>query len=151
MTIRTAISVSKPFTFRNPDDIQPAGGYLLDTDEELIEGLSGLAYCRVTTFLHLPSISRQQSRAELRSVNPAKLDAAVEKSLNWQSSVRGSPPHTLCLKYLTGKTHERAPLLHWTASELRWSTSDISEAVWSLYHHEAFATSGRGIAISHQE
>ena len=56
MTIRTAISVSKPFTFRNPDDIQPAGGYLLDTDEELIEGLSGLAYRRVTTFLHLPSI-----------------------------------------------------------------------------------------------
>lgn len=62
----------------------------------------------------------------MRSVDPAKLDAAVEKSL------RGSPPHTLCLKYLTGKTHERAPLLHWTASELRWSTGCISEAVWSF-------------------
>ena len=69
MTIRTAISVSQPFT---------AGDYLLNTDEELIEGLSGLAYRRVTTFLHLPSMSRQQNRAELLSVNPAELDAAVE-------------------------------------------------------------------------
>jgi hypothetical protein len=79
MTIRTAISVSQPFTFRDPDDIQPAGDYLLNTDEELIEDLSGLAYRRVTTFLHLPSMSRQQNRAELLSVNPAELDAAVEK------------------------------------------------------------------------
>jgi hypothetical protein len=79
MTVRTAISFSQPFTLRDLDDFQPAGDYLLDMDEELIEGLSGLAYRRVATFLHLPSMSRQQNRAELRSVNPAKLDAAVEK------------------------------------------------------------------------
>ena len=37
---------------------------------------AGLPTCRN---LHLPSMSRQQNRAELLSVNPAELDAAVEK------------------------------------------------------------------------
>jgi hypothetical protein len=60
------------------DDIQPAGDYLLDTDEELIEGLSRLAYRRVATLLHLPSTSRPQNRTEVLSVSPAELDAVLE-------------------------------------------------------------------------
>jgi hypothetical protein len=78
-TTRTTISFSQPFKLRDLDDIQPAGDYLLDTDEELIEGLSRLAYRRVATLLHLPSTSRSQGRAELLSVSPAELDAALEK------------------------------------------------------------------------
>ena len=49
-TTRTTISFSQPFKLRDVDDIQPAGDYLLDTDEELIEGLSRLAYRRVAHF-----------------------------------------------------------------------------------------------------
>jgi hypothetical protein len=78
-TTRSTISFSQPFKLRDLDDIQPAGDYLLDTDEELIEGLSRLAYQRVATYLHLPSTSRPQSRTELLSVSPAELDAALEK------------------------------------------------------------------------
>jgi hypothetical protein len=78
-TTRTTISFSQPFKLRDLDDIQPAGDYLLDTDEELIEGLSRLAYRRVATLLHLPSTSLSQGRAELLSVSPAELDAALEK------------------------------------------------------------------------
>ena len=78
-TTRTTISFSRPFKLRDLDDIQPAGDYVLDTDEELIEGLSRLAYRRVATYLHLPSTSRPQGRIELLSVSPAELDAALEK------------------------------------------------------------------------
>jgi hypothetical protein len=78
-TTRTTVSFSQPFKLKDLDDIQPAGDYLLDTDEELIEGLSRLAYRRVATLLHLPSTSRPQSRTELVSVSPAELDAALEK------------------------------------------------------------------------
>ena len=41
MTVRTThttISFSQPFKLTDLDDIQSAGDYLLDTDEELIEG-----------------------------------------------------------------------------------------------------------------
>ncbi len=78
-TTRTTISFSQPFKLRNLDDIQPAGDYLLDTDEELIEGLSRLAYRRVATYLHLPSTSRPQTCTELLSVSPAELVATLEK------------------------------------------------------------------------
>jgi hypothetical protein len=47
------------------------------------------------------------------------------KKIELQSSVRGGPSRTLCLKYLAGKTHDQAPLLHWAACELRWSTTNI--------------------------
>ena len=78
-TTRTTISFLRPFKLRDLDDIQPAGDYLLDTDEELIEGLSRLAYRRIATLLHLPSTSRPQNRTEVFSVSPAELDAALEK------------------------------------------------------------------------
>jgi len=78
-TTRTTISFSQPFKLRDVDDIQPAGDYLLDTDEELIEGLSRLAYRRVATLLHLPSTPLPQGRTEVLSVSPAELDAALEK------------------------------------------------------------------------
>jgi hypothetical protein len=77
-TTRTTVSFSQPFKLKDLDDIQPAGDYLLDTDEELIEGLSRLAYQRVGTWLHLPSTSRPQSYTELVSVNPAELNAVLE-------------------------------------------------------------------------
>jgi hypothetical protein len=73
-TTRTTISFSQPFKLRDLDDIQP-----FDTDEELIESLSRLAYRRVATLLHLPSTSRPQGRTEVLSVSPAELDAALEK------------------------------------------------------------------------
>jgi molybdopterin-guanine dinucleotide biosynthesis protein len=77
-TTRTTVSFSQPFKLKDLDDIQPAGDYILDTDEELIEGLSRLAYRRIATLLHLPSTSRPQSHTEVVSVNPAELAAALE-------------------------------------------------------------------------
>src|ERR1700730_17954459 len=76
-TNRTTISFSQPFKLRDVDDIQPAGDYLLDTDEELIEGLSRLAYRRVAASLHLSSTSRPQSGTELVSVNAPCTESAM--------------------------------------------------------------------------
>jgi hypothetical protein len=76
---RTTMSFSRPFKLRDLDALQPAGDYLLHTDDELIEGLSRLTYRRVATFLHLPSTSRPQGRAEFLPVSPAELDMALEK------------------------------------------------------------------------
>ena len=50
-TTRTTVSFSQPFKLKDLEDIQPAGDYFLDTDEELIDGLSRLAYRRVATLL----------------------------------------------------------------------------------------------------
>ena len=113
-TTRTTISFSQPFKLKDLDDIQPAGDYLLDTDEELIESLSRLAYRRVATLLHLPSTSRPQGLTEVLSVSPAELDAALEKELSGRRPASHVLPHPS-----DRTTHDQTHLLSWTASKLR--------------------------------
>ena len=68
-TERATISFTNPFTLRELDGAQPAGDYIVETDHELIEGLSWLAYRRVATFLHIPRISAAQGFSQHVSVN----------------------------------------------------------------------------------
>jgi hypothetical protein len=78
-TDRTTISFKNAFRLAGIDSEQPAGDYVLDTDHELIEGLSRLAYRRVATVLQLPSISAHQGSLQRVSVNQNELDAALMK------------------------------------------------------------------------
>lgn len=75
-------TTSRTVTFRMPFSIAaverelPAGAYLVETDEELIQGLSFPAYRRVATLLQIPS---RGASGGLQSVpvDPEELDAAL--------------------------------------------------------------------------
>lgn len=82
MTIRTTrstVSFSNPFTLRNLEGVQPAGEYVVLADDELIEGLSRIAYRRMTTLFQTPAISASQRRTESFSISQTDLDAALMK------------------------------------------------------------------------
>jgi hypothetical protein len=82
MTIRTTrktVTFRRPFSLSAIDEVQPSGTYTVDTDEELIDGLSFLAYRRVATLLHLPSTSSRVGVTELVTVNPSELEAALKR------------------------------------------------------------------------
>jgi hypothetical protein len=82
MTIRTTQSVarfSSPFLLPGFDQPQAAGDYRVDQDEELIEGVSRLAWRRLSAFIHLPAISAEGSTRQMVAINQADLDAALEK------------------------------------------------------------------------
>ena len=56
MTSRTTsrtVKFAQPFKLDRDDDVFPAGDYLVETDEELIEGLSFPAWRRVATTMHV--------------------------------------------------------------------------------------------------
>lgn len=53
-TTREFLTFDRPFTLVGADGEQPPGTYAVDVDEDLIEGLSFLAYQRVATTIHLP-------------------------------------------------------------------------------------------------
>ena len=78
-TQRSTVSFTKPFSLPGMDGIQPAGDYVLETEEELIEGLSRAAYRRVATILHLPSIATSKYAREHVYVDQATLDAALAR------------------------------------------------------------------------
>ncbi len=82
MTMRTTrriVTFTRPFFLSEVDGEQPPGSYNVDTDEELIEGLSFLAYRRVATFLHLPSISTRSGMTQMVPIDPSDLER-VHKS-----------------------------------------------------------------------
>ncbi len=80
MTTRT---VSKILTFKHPfqigvsEEMQPAGSYKVDTDEELIEGLSFVSYRRVLMVIHLHSKSKIKSLTRALTITAKELEAAL--------------------------------------------------------------------------
>ncbi len=61
-THREVIVFHRPFRLRGWSEAQPAGTYVVETEEELIEGLSFAAFRRVSTTITrevLPGATRQ--------------------------------------------------------------------------------------------
>ena len=71
---RETMVFRRPFRLRGWSEAQPAGAYVVETEEELIEGLSFAAYHRVSTTITrevLPGATRQTI-----SVDPVDLAKA---------------------------------------------------------------------------
>ncbi|TWT13712.1 hypothetical protein [Reyranella sp. CPCC 100927] len=81
MTIRTSehtVRFVHPFRLTGMDHPQPAGTYLLETDEELIEELSFPVYRRLATRIFVPAGSGSVIVEEVIDVDPRELQAALE-------------------------------------------------------------------------
>lgn len=78
-TTQSTVHFSSAFLLPGLEVPQPAGDYLVDLDEETIEGASWLAWRRVGAFIHLPAIATKSSMQQMVPINPADLDAALEK------------------------------------------------------------------------
>jgi hypothetical protein len=76
-TTRTTVTFAHPFSLRSVDLVQPAGTYVVETDEELIHGMSFDAYRRTATFLYLPAKGAAAIATEVVNIDPAELSAAL--------------------------------------------------------------------------
>ena len=77
-TRRKLMTFSTPFHLRVCDGVFPAGTYEVDTDEELIDGLSLVAYRRTATRIRLPAIGTKTMCHEVVIVQPSELENGVE-------------------------------------------------------------------------
>jgi hypothetical protein len=77
-TTETTVTFRRPFTLAAVDGAQPAGTYRIETDEELLEGLSFEAFHRVATMLHLPAMSAPGGRRQVINIDPGELTAALD-------------------------------------------------------------------------
>lgn len=100
MTTRTSektVTFARPFFLGEFDDALPAGAYVVETVEELLEGISFRAYRRTLTLLHHRPESGRGGLVETFTVEPAELEAALERD---RAGGDGSsaPPHreTIC-------------------------------------------------------
>jgi len=79
MTVRFA----EPFTLTGLEREQPAGSYIVETDEELIPSLSFTAYRRTATWIRLPGQREgggpSAGHSEVVAIDPVELDAALAR------------------------------------------------------------------------
>ena len=78
-TKRSTVHFAAPFALRGVDEIQPPGDYAIDEDEELIDGISWLAYRRVATFIHLPAMSSSSMTSQLVAIDHSELEVALQQ------------------------------------------------------------------------
>lgn len=74
--VRTSVTFLHPFTLVGVEGEQPAGTYTVETTEEPVDGLSLLAYRRVSTTIVLPSPEYGMASRQLVTIDPRDLEAA---------------------------------------------------------------------------
>jgi hypothetical protein len=80
MTTRTSektVTFKRPFDLEGYPDLFPAGTYRVETDEELLEGVSFTVYRRKATLLHLPANPEHPGLRQTLTIDPNRLDAAL--------------------------------------------------------------------------
>lgn len=76
-TKHRTIHFSEPFRLPDIEGPLAAGDYEVDDDEELIEGISWLAYHRVATFIKVPATADNGQRMRLVAIAPEELDRII--------------------------------------------------------------------------
>lgn len=82
MTIRTSektVTFTNPFVLDGFDEVLPAGAYSVETDEELLEGISFPAYRRILTVIHLHTEPNNPGLARTLTIDRNELDAALQR------------------------------------------------------------------------
>lgn len=77
-TTKTTVTFRHPFVLGALDEVLPPGEYIVETDEELIQGLSFPAYRRVLTVIRLPATSGNPALTRVMTIEPEILARAAE-------------------------------------------------------------------------
>jgi hypothetical protein len=77
----TQVTFRHAFHLKGADGLQPPGTYAVETDEELIAGLSFPAYRRVSTTIALWSAYGGTAVRQMVTIDPADLEEAQKKDL----------------------------------------------------------------------
>jgi len=76
LTSRT-VTFTKPFLLPDLDGVQPAGRYMIETEEELLQALSFEAWRRISTTIRLPKRAGGPAVDQVAEIDPTALAAAL--------------------------------------------------------------------------
>ena len=76
-TSTKTVTFRRPFALGKFDEVLPAGDYSVETDEEILEGISFLAYRRIMTLIRLHAKSCSSGFPRALAIDPNELEAAL--------------------------------------------------------------------------
>ena len=77
-TIKRTVTFARPFKLGESDTELPAGRYFIETDEELVDGVSFPVYRRTATIMQLIADPLRPGITETMTIDPLQLEAALE-------------------------------------------------------------------------
>jgi hypothetical protein len=109
MTVRTTkktVTFRRPFVLGGFDEVLPAGVYSVETDEELLEGISFPAFRRVLTVIHLHAKSGHPGLTQTLTIDGNELDAALKRDQAPAGAPAGRDAHQEALTRATKSSQE---------------------------------------------
>lgn len=76
-TTSTTVIFRRPFKLSGADDVQPAGSYVVETDEEKLDA-SFEAYRRLATLIRLPGTRGSAEVGRVIDIDPQELEAVLK-------------------------------------------------------------------------
>ena len=83
-TIKKTVTFRHPFVLGALEEVLPPGTYTVETDEELIQGLSFPAYRRVLTVIRLPVTIGNPALTRAMTIAPETLARALEQDRSYE-------------------------------------------------------------------
>ena len=78
-TTRQSVTFRHPFSISGAEGVLPAGTYIVETDEQLLEELSFPAYHRISTSIILPVLGGGSGSYQVVRIDPAELEEAQRR------------------------------------------------------------------------
>lgn len=100
-TTESLVTFRYPFALRDVAGTQPPGTYQVETVELAIDGLSFVAFRRISTTITLPAVGTSGARRQFVEIDPADIATAEQRDAsNWNGDPEASTPIPLA----AGKT-----------------------------------------------
>ena len=96
MTVRTTsktVTFTHPFNLSGMEEMQPAGTYTVETDEELLQTSSLPAYRRISTLMRLPARSIGTMLTQIVETDPVELARALARDAQMNETMP-QPAHS---------------------------------------------------------
>jgi hypothetical protein len=129
MTVRTT---SKTVTFRHPfnltgtDEVQPAGTYTVETDEELLQPSSMPAYRRIATLMRLARTTGTVL-TQIVETNPVELAGALARDAQLDETVP-QPAHS---EGVVPRRRGGGRMLSFREGWKRWVSLNATDLIWT--------------------
>ena len=126
-TTNETITFKHPFKLSELDEVQPAGRYVVETNEELIQGLSFPVHRRLSTSIHLAGRPNSSELARVADIDPAKLAAALAIDAQAQEVVPISTHQRSTRPYKRKRGAKEIVI----AGAQRWLALNATELKWT--------------------
>jgi hypothetical protein len=129
MTVRTTsrtVTFVHPFNLSGTDEVQPAGTYTVETDEELLQASSIPAYRRIATLLRLERITRTVM-TQIVETNPVELAGAL--ALDAQPDE--TAPQEAYSKAVVSRKRVRGRMESFRDGWKHWVALNSSDLIWT--------------------